>query len=215
MTNRSYIRAPEAQRREDLIRATVDCIAEEGLKGTTVRKVAARAGVTNGLIRHHFESKEHLLLEAYRDTVRGMTRIAREAILDSNSEPRDRLCRFLKASLTAPVVDRRTFAVWANLISNIHVDDNLIDIHRESHLEFRDEIEALLRDLLEYRNPSVQECRRLAVMVNAVVDGLWLQGSMSRDLFESGELYRIALDAVSAILGFTILDTTIGESPHA
>lgn len=215
MANRSYTRAPEAQRREELIRATVDCIAEEGLKGTTVRKVAARAGVTNGLIRHHFDSKEHLLLEAYRDTVRGMTQVARDAIEDPAAAPQVRLCQFLKSSLTYPVVDRRTFAVWANLISNIHVDENLVDIHRESHLEFRDEIEALLSDLLGDQDCPAAKRRRLAVMINAVVDGLWLQGSMSDDLFESGELYRVALEAVSAILGFSILDTTIGESPHA
>jgi AcrR family transcriptional regulator len=53
VTRRSYSRATEAERREDLIAATLDCIADVGIQGATVRQIAARAGVTGGLIRHY------------------------------------------------------------------------------------------------------------------------------------------------------------------
>ena len=50
----SFRRAPDFDRRTDMIEATLDCIADLGIQATTVRAVAARAGVSNGLIRHHF-----------------------------------------------------------------------------------------------------------------------------------------------------------------
>ena len=53
----SFRRAPDFDRRTDMIEATLDCIADLGIQATTVRAVAARAGVSNGLIRHHFTSK--------------------------------------------------------------------------------------------------------------------------------------------------------------
>ncbi len=68
-----FKRAPESERRRELIEATLECISEVGIQATTVRAVAARAGVTNGLIRHHFENKANLIVEAYRRTMELIT----------------------------------------------------------------------------------------------------------------------------------------------
>ena len=73
MSRRSFHRAPEAERRHDLIEATLDCIAEAGLQGATVRQIAIKAGVTAGLIRHYFTSKEQILQEAYRVVIARLT----------------------------------------------------------------------------------------------------------------------------------------------
>ena len=72
----SFRRVPEFDRRADMIEATLDCIADLGIQGTTVRAVAAHAGVSNGLIRHHFASeiaaarrgdrREHIVSETWR-----------------------------------------------------------------------------------------------------------------------------------------------------
>jgi AcrR family transcriptional regulator len=50
--------------RAALIRATVEILAEEGPKGITYRSVAQRAGVTHGLVRHHFQSLDALMKAA-------------------------------------------------------------------------------------------------------------------------------------------------------
>jgi AcrR family transcriptional regulator len=42
--------------------AAIDCIAEHGVAGTTARKVAALAGVSPGLVIHHFDSMDGLRL---------------------------------------------------------------------------------------------------------------------------------------------------------
>lgn len=40
--------------------AAIDCFAEHGIGATTARKVAAAAGVSPGLVMHHFESMDGL-----------------------------------------------------------------------------------------------------------------------------------------------------------
>lgn len=50
---------PDFDRQADMIETTLDCIADLGIQATTVRAVVARAGISNGLIRHHFGSKEN------------------------------------------------------------------------------------------------------------------------------------------------------------
>lgn len=52
-------------RRERIIGATLDLIAEEGVAGLSHRKVAARAGVPLGSMTYHFRSREELLREAF------------------------------------------------------------------------------------------------------------------------------------------------------
>ncbi|TNE88487.1 MAG: TetR family transcriptional regulator [Deltaproteobacteria bacterium] len=48
--------------RSALIDATVALVAEEGVEGVTLRKVARAAGVTAPAAYHHFSSKDHLLV---------------------------------------------------------------------------------------------------------------------------------------------------------
>lgn len=49
------------ERREDLVRALEAVLAEHGLGGATVAKVADEAGVAPGLVHHHFEDREDLM----------------------------------------------------------------------------------------------------------------------------------------------------------
>lgn len=46
--------------------AAIDCLVEEGYAKTTTRRIAERAGVTPGALRHHFASKAELLGETTR-----------------------------------------------------------------------------------------------------------------------------------------------------
>src|SRR5919108_2360519 len=55
-------------RRQQLIEATARCLARDGLAGTSVRHVAAEAGVSPGLVRHHFAGMQDLIAETYRAT---------------------------------------------------------------------------------------------------------------------------------------------------
>ncbi|MFC6642882.1 TetR/AcrR family transcriptional regulator [Sulfitobacter profundi] len=60
-----FKREPAEHRREALIKATLSLIAEKGVQAATVRAIAARADVSQGMIRHHFSSKEDLITAAY------------------------------------------------------------------------------------------------------------------------------------------------------
>jgi AcrR family transcriptional regulator len=46
--------------KDELLRTAEVMFAENGYEGTTIRDIAARAGINAALIYYHFESKEHL-----------------------------------------------------------------------------------------------------------------------------------------------------------
>ena len=58
-------RRVDPDRRRRIIDAALELIAEEGVAGTTHRKVAARADVPLGSMTYHFESMDELLREAF------------------------------------------------------------------------------------------------------------------------------------------------------
>jgi AcrR family transcriptional regulator len=54
--------------RAAIFQAALDLFQERGYEATTMRAIAARAGVSLGSSYHYFPSKEHLVLDFYRHT---------------------------------------------------------------------------------------------------------------------------------------------------
>lgn len=203
MTRRTFQRAGEAERRKDLIAATLDSISEHGLEGATVRDIAARAGVTGGLIRHYFSGKDEMVQAAYREMLAGMTGTAVDAMAEAGDDPGRRLHDFIVANVSPPIADPKALSLWAAFIGRVRSDDELARIHRENYLVFIGLLEELVGAVLSAHRHEApfSETRHLAVAINGLIDGLWLENSLASDLFDEGRLAHIALDAVEAMLG--------------
>jgi AcrR family transcriptional regulator len=73
-----------AAMRERLLNATVECLVDYGYAGTTVTRIAERAGVTRGAQVHHYRTKDDLVTAAVthlatRSAEFGWSQIARVA----------------------------------------------------------------------------------------------------------------------------------------
>ena len=60
--------------------AAIECFGEHGISGTTVRKIAAAAGVSPGLVIHHFGSMDDLRVECDDHVAASIRRYKRAAI---------------------------------------------------------------------------------------------------------------------------------------
>jgi AcrR family transcriptional regulator len=203
MTRRTFQRAGEAERRKDLIAATLDSISDHGLEGATVRDIAARAGVTGGLIRHYFSGKDEMVQAAYREMLAGMTGTAVDAMDGAGEDPRQRLHDFIVANVSPPIADPKALSLWAAFIGRVRSNDELARIHRENYQIFIGILEDLIKAVLaaHHHKSAFGDVRHLAVAINGLIDGLWLENSLASDMFDEGRLSAIALDAVEAMLG--------------
>ena len=168
-----------------------------------MRAIALRAGVTAGLIRHYFPGKEELLQAAYATIMGRMTEQSKTALATVAQDPRRRLAAFVAASLRPPVIDARVFSQWASFIGRASSDPALAVAHRAGYLGFRDEVEALVAEVLAAagRHAAKAEFRRHAIAINAIIDGLWIEGCLAGDFFEPGELAEIGIGSVEEMLG--------------
>ncbi|WP_332838491.1 TetR family transcriptional regulator C-terminal domain-containing protein [Rhodobacter amnigenus] len=199
---RPYRRAGEEKRREDLIAAAMELVSEGGPEAATVRAIAARAGVTAGLIRHYFSSKEDLTNAAYRQVMDQMTAHALRAIETiPAADPVARLAAFIAANFRPPVMTPVSVGVWAGYMHLGRSDPSLHETHEATYLGYRDRLQELIAALPRPADPARD--RREAIACNALIDGLWIEGGSLPDSFAEGEVLRIALDGIAAILGIT------------
>lgn len=197
-----YKRESEEARRDALILAAMDLVAMGGPQAATVRAIADRAGVTPGLIRHYFSTKEELTRAAYRRLMEWMTRDSAGVLLASDLGPKARLAAFVSASLRPPVVDPKRLSLWAGFLNVLRTDAAMRDVHEQGYRAYRDLLETLIAQLP--RVSTAAQIRRDAIACNAVIDGLWLEGSALPDGFAAGELESIGLAAISAILAIDL-----------
>lgn len=200
---RKFTRESAAQRKEALIRATLSLIAEKGVRGATVRGIAERAEVTQGLIRHYFSSKEELVTAAFDYHMTQMTDLTFAPAAEVEGSAADRLRVFVQSSLTPPVVDPRSIALWAGFLNKVQHDAQMKETHARTYIDFRDRLQELIRAALEEAGIPAKPERlyQLATACNALIDGLWMEGGALPEAFAPGELSQIGLDAVGAIIG--------------
>ena len=53
--------------RTAILEAALDLFSSQGYRGTSIRDVAQRAGVSTGNVYHHFADKNEILTEVARD----------------------------------------------------------------------------------------------------------------------------------------------------
>ncbi|WP_085905057.1 TetR family transcriptional regulator C-terminal domain-containing protein [Kiloniella majae] len=198
-------------RKDELIEATLECISSEGLQNATVRKVAEYAGVTNGLIRFHFGSKDQMIQIAYQRLLEEIFQSSLAVVNEDQLLPRERLRCFLKANLSPPIVTAQTVILWANFLPLTYKDEEMAGIRREAYTKttalFEELIGAALIDEGKVgmdENCSKQKCRHLAIKLNSLIDGLWLEGSTADNSSYKEELVVIGLDAASDLVGMNL-----------
>jgi AcrR family transcriptional regulator len=204
---RSFQRASVDSRREDLIQAALKLIADGGAQAATVRAIAAEAGVTAGLIRHYFSSKEDLVRAAYQHLMGGFTATSANVANDAEASPETRLAHFVIASITPPVAEPASVGQWAGFLHLVRHDVAMRELHQLHYFLYRDMLQDLIAALpLRPNMPARSEAqlRRAAIACNGVIDGLWLEASLISDSFTDGEILSIGLDAVGAILGIDL-----------
>ncbi len=99
-------------RRTQLIEATIEALAERGFSRTTVTDVAARAGISHGLVLFHFQSKENLLAETLDFLAEEYRVNWQSALAEAGDAPEDQILALIKADFTEKVCTPARLSAW-------------------------------------------------------------------------------------------------------
>ncbi len=200
-----YSRQAPEDRQDDLIDATLEVIGREGIDRATVRAIALCAGVTPGLIRHHFVSKDDLLAAAFE---RHMTRMLAAADVRSRtgSTASGKLAAFIEGSLKPPSVGTNSVALWAGFLSLLHSAPKVRETHARTYRAFRDRLQTLIETARAEAGLPISEADavRMAIAANAVIDGLWLEGSVLPGEMAGQDIVRLGYASLGALCGLEL-----------
>lgn len=194
-----FRRAAPAVRREALVEATLSCLKRYGHEGVSVRRISAAAGVSIGLINHHFPSKSGLVAEAYETLALSLQDSIRAQADNKAASPRDRLSGFFRASFAPELLDPQLFNVWLVFWSMVAHSPEIRVIHDRTYGKYRSILESMLGQLSDSGAAPPFKLRQGAIALSALLDGLWVELSLSPAHFKPREAIALCEDWVNAL----------------
>ena len=174
----------ESIRREQVIAAAYEIAATEGLRAVTIRDVAARAGMSTGLVLFHFKSKDQLVLELV-DWVLATTpalQVGRDIL--AIASPLERLLALLAQEMarlsSEPSRMRLFLEFWAAGLSDVGIRRRMQTDLDRSRAAFRPIAEAVLAaesDRFPQTTPD-----GLAAVAVSFINGCAMQSMIEPDL---------------------------------
>jgi AcrR family transcriptional regulator len=163
-------------RRAEIEDAACRCLARGGFRDFTTDKIMAEAGVSRGLILHHFGSMEGLLVAVY-------TRMYGDwlAVIGGGSAGAPALPGIIDQLIGGELFDRDTSRIWIALWDLIPGHPVLHAAHRTHYETYRQVLAAAL-DEVALRNARSIDAPALAAAFICLIDGFGLQRGIDPEL---------------------------------
>lgn len=174
---------------ERLSMAVWRTVAEDGIEGTSVRRVAQKAGCTTGLIMHHFGSRGAMLKHA-REVLYKRTEERANIAEDKHRSPRDRLKDVLCGALPLDAKRKHEARVWAGFAATALSDEAMRKIHVSGNRRW---LERITRILSTCNADASMDCVEIAaIQLIAATEGLALLASLDPETY-SAEIQKSIL----------------------
>ena len=178
-------------RREQIVRATIRCLARDGYAGLTMKRVAAQARVSQGILHYYFRDKAAMLAAA---ALRVTADLDRRVVAQARGarDARTRLRAVIHACLETAVESRDFWTVFIEFWGEALHDRRLAAVNRQAYARARHLIGVALA-----RGRATGHVRRVnseeaAAVVLGLLDGLSLQLTFDRRLMTLPRAARLA-----------------------
>ncbi len=182
-------------RREQLIKATIKCIARKGLSNTTMADVTKTAKLSLGIVNLHFQSKEKLLIEVLRyiaeEYKQGWDAIAN----DDTLAPAEKVQALIEYDFSAEIAHPAKLSVWFAFWGETSSRPTYRDICNEADLQTSASVLKLCREL---GCRSKKRGELIATVYTALADGLWLDILVTPDEMDRGLARDISLNYMAS-----------------
>ncbi|MFD3378237.1 MULTISPECIES: TetR/AcrR family transcriptional regulator [unclassified Streptomyces] len=190
MTSRAPRSARSVARRAEILRATLEVIAERGYRGASLAAVAERVGLTQQGLLHHFPTKEALLVAVMAERDQWDAMPATRLRLDL-------LDQLVEYNAMRPGIVQTFSALLGESVTEGHPAR---EFFTERYEAVRANMAQVLRAEYGQRLPSGLTPERAAPLLVAVMDGLQYQ-------------WLLAPESVDMPAAFRDFLTLLGEGP--
>lgn len=185
--------ASKAERRTQLIEATIRSIARNGLSDTTTASVAGEAGLSQGIINLHFESKDKLLLATLERVVDEYRQLWEAALEAAPENPAERLAALVEVDFHPSVCDRDKLAVWFAFWSESKARPTYARLCAARDRDYDRKLAKLCTELVVEGGYTRIEPQLAARALAAITEGLWLDMLASPRSLSRRQALRVSM----------------------
>jgi TetR/AcrR family transcriptional regulator, transcriptional repressor of bet genes len=164
----------KAERRQQLIDATIGSIARYGLSGTTMGRVTELAGVSLGLANFHFDSKDRLFEAVLQQLAAEQRALWQSRAQDTSLSSRALLLAIVESRFHTAICARKKLAVWFAFYG----DASARDTYRQAVGDVDDErleaTVAIITEMIAEAGYTHLDPEATTLSIEALYDGLWL-----------------------------------------
>lgn len=170
------------ERRADIVGGLMKTLPRFGYERSTTARIAEAAGLSTGLIHHHFANKQAILI-ALAETLDALVR-SRVGTMHS---PRKALHAFIDAHLAlGEGASEEAVGCWVALGAEAVFQPEVGDVYRGMIESRRDELLRLLRDVCRDEGRSTRGLNVIAASLLALVEGFFQLAAASPGMIPRG-----------------------------
>jgi|TARA_B110000977_G_scaffold172223_1_gene224458 TetR/AcrR family transcriptional repressor of bet genes len=159
-------------RREELSRAAFEAVARYGLRKATLEKVGEIAGVSKGVVLHHFKDKSSLLEAVFRKSNSLLSESVIELYRHSDT-PYERLWSIIIANFFPTIFNRKVCQAWVSLLSEVTHNKTCLRIQAANNARIQSNLVHVFKNFLD---PI--DAQRTALHFGMLIDGIWVRNGL-------------------------------------
>ncbi len=160
-------------RRQQLIQATLESIAELGLQDTTILSISGKARLSSGIISHYFGGKQGLIEAALRHLLEQLRQDLLKRLGDGQVSPEQRLLAIVEANFSEFQRSELAGRTWLSFWARAAHEPGLARLQRINNRRLHSNLRYAFGLSL-----TAAAANDAASQAAAMIDGFWLRSTL-------------------------------------
>ncbi|MBM3380928.1 MAG: TetR/AcrR family transcriptional regulator [Betaproteobacteria bacterium] len=188
-----------AERKSQIINATIDCIARYGYNNFSMQDVARIADVSKGIIHYYFLNKEDLMM-AVLDRVAGDIEGLLTGITERTQDPVEQLRQLIRVCFDIVRQKREYYCINMDFWTQINQKEKVRLAVAKHYGKFRGSTAAIVQTGVDTGVFKPIDADHAASVIIAIVDGISLQWLFDESSFPYDDLIKTSEEIVFRFL---------------
>jgi len=186
------------KRREQIIKATCECIVEKGYSACTMQDIAKKTGLSKGMIHYYFSTKENLLISVMENLVSQWDRVIAERINDIK-DPQEAIHGLLDACCEI-AQDGVSYNMLVKFWAELSHKKAFEEVNANFYNHYREMIREIIEEGINQGKFKEVDSHLLATIIISIIDGLSLQWLFEKDAFSLMKAKNMAGELILTFL---------------
>lgn len=180
-----------AERKDQIVRATVECITKHGYHNFSMQDVARTAGVSKGIIHYYFLNKDDLMMSVL-DRVAGDIESVLIEDMQAIDDPVKKLEIFMSVAFDVVRSTKEYYQVNMDFWTQINQKKEVRQVISRHYAKFRDTCAVVIDEGVKSGCFSQVNPHYYASYILAVIDGISLQWLFDETVYNYDDVVKMA-----------------------